>query len=86
MIINPVFQTLGDDRLASRSCFNVHIGPSPIKQTTPLTHIPLVYYTFPIQFKELVMNFGRVNVFRVQKSNHRTLLTISGISDLNGSL
>jgi hypothetical protein len=45
--INLVFQILGDDRHVSRSCFIVHICPSPIKQMTTLMHIPLVHGTFP---------------------------------------
>jgi hypothetical protein len=43
--INPVFQIQGDDRWASRSRFIVHVCPSAIKQTTPLTHIPLALVT-----------------------------------------
>jgi hypothetical protein len=67
--INPVFQILGDDRWASRSHSIVHICPSPIKEMTTLTHIPLIHDTFPMHFDKLVMDFGRANVFRVQKSN-----------------
>jgi hypothetical protein len=51
----------------------------PIKQTTLLTHIPLVHDTALIHFNVLVMDFGWVNVFRVQKSNHQMHLTIGGI-------
>jgi hypothetical protein len=81
MSINPVFKILNDDRLVYRSCFTVHICPSPIKQTTLLTHIPLIDDTFPIHFNKFEMAFGRANVFRVQKSNHQMHLTISWISD-----
>jgi hypothetical protein len=66
--INPVFQILGDDRQASRSRFVVHNCPSPIKRTTQITHIPLVHDTFPILFDKLVMDFGRADVSRIQKS------------------
>jgi hypothetical protein len=34
-----------------------------MKQTTPLTHNPLIHDTFPIHFNKLVMEFGRANVF-----------------------
>jgi hypothetical protein len=81
MNTNPVFQILGDDRWASRSRFIVHICPSPIKHTTTLTHIPLIHDTFPIHFDKLAMDFSKVNIFRFQKSDHRTHLTIGGISD-----
>jgi hypothetical protein len=78
--IVPVFHILNDDRWASRSCFIVHICPSPIKQTTRLMHIPLVHDTFPVLFSELEIDFGREDVFRVQKSNHLMHLTIGWIS------
>jgi hypothetical protein len=50
-------------RRASRSRFYVHTYPSPITQTTPFTHIPLIHDTFPIQFDKLAMDFGKANVF-----------------------
>jgi hypothetical protein len=60
--------------------------PPSIKQMTPLSHNPHVYDTFPIYFNKLAMDFGRVNVFHVQKSNHWMHFTISEISDWHGSL
>jgi hypothetical protein len=77
--INPAFQILGDDRRASISCFILHICSSLIKQTAPLTHIPLVHDTFPIHFDKLAMDFGRLNVFSVQKSNHRCTSQSAGL-------
>jgi hypothetical protein len=84
--MNPLLQIHDDCRRASRSRFILHVCPSPIKQRTPRTHIPLVRDTFPIHFDKLAKDFGRANVFRVQKSNHRTHLIISGISDWHGSV
>jgi hypothetical protein len=42
------------------------------------------HLSFSIHFDKLAMDFGRANVFRVQKSNHRNHLTI--VSGWNGSL
>jgi hypothetical protein len=78
--IVPVFHILDDDRWASRSHFIVHVSPSPIKQTTRLMHIPLVHDTFPMLFNELAVDFGREDVFRVQKSNLQMHLTIGWIN------
>jgi hypothetical protein len=81
-----VFQILCDERQACRSHFIVYICPPPIKQTTLFTRVPFIYGTFPIDFDMLVMDFDRANVFRIQKLNHQTHLTIGGISDCIGSL
>jgi hypothetical protein len=70
VIISAVFQILSDDRWAPRSRLNVHFSPSPIKHMTPFMHIPLVHDTFPIYFDNLPMDFGKENVFQVQKLNH----------------
>jgi hypothetical protein len=78
-------QILGDDRRVSRSCFIEHICPFTIKQT-PLAHTPVIHDTFAIHFHKLAMNFGRANVFRFQKLNCRTHLTVGGISDWRDSL
>jgi hypothetical protein len=79
--IDPVFEILTVDRWASKLLFIVHTCPSPIKQTTPLMHIPLIHDTLSIHFNKLAIDFGRENVFHVQKSNYRTYLTISRIND-----
>jgi hypothetical protein len=81
MNINPVFQILGDGRQAFRSCIIVHICPYLIKQTTPLTHIPLIHDTLPIHFEKLMMHFSKADVSHVQKLYHQMHLTIGGISD-----
>jgi hypothetical protein len=71
-IMNPGLQILIDDRRAPRLCFIVlvHVCPSPIKQMTPLTHIPFIHDTFLIHFDKLAMDFGKENAFHVQKLNH----------------
>jgi hypothetical protein len=79
--INPAFQILHDDRQAYRSCFIMHICPSPIKQMSPLMHTPLVHDSFPIHFDKLAMDFDRANVFVFQKSKHWMHLIIGSNSD-----
>jgi hypothetical protein len=81
---NCVFQVLSDDRWASRLHLIVHVCSSPIKQMTPLMHIPLMHDTFPTHFDKLTMDFGRLNVY-VKKWNHQMHLTIGVISDEHGS-
>jgi hypothetical protein len=85
-IISPGFQILGDDRQAPVSHFIVQISPSPIKQTTPLMHISLIHYTFPIDTDKLAIDFGRTKVFYIQKSGHQVHITIGRIIDRLGYL
>jgi hypothetical protein len=68
MSIDSVFQILDRDRRASRSHFIVHVPPPPIKQTTPLAHIPLFHDTFSTHFDKLVKDFGQGKCFSRSKS------------------
>lgn len=77
--IRAVSHIFGDDTRAPRSRLIQHTCPSHIKQMTPYMHSPLIHDTFPIHFNKLEMNFGRANVFRIQKSNYPTHLKIHGM-------
>jgi hypothetical protein len=59
--INPVFQIPCDNRRASRSRFIAHVCPSPIKQTTPFTHIPHTLRQDGVGFRQGECSFAFKN-------------------------
>jgi hypothetical protein len=53
VLINPVFQVLSHEGRAPGSLLIVNIFPALIKHSTPLSHIWLIHYTFPIHRNKL---------------------------------
>jgi hypothetical protein len=65
VLINPVCQALSDEGRAPGSLVNV--CPVLIKHSTPLSHIWLIHYTFPILCNKLTVNFNPTDILCIQK-------------------
>jgi hypothetical protein len=79
VLINPVFQVLGDEGRAPRSLLIVNVCPPLIKHSTSLSRISLIHYTFPINCNTLNENFNRTGILYIQKPNYRSHFTLGGI-------
>jgi hypothetical protein len=63
VLINPVFQVLSDEGRLPGSLLIVNICPALIKHLTPLSHIRLIHYTFPIltiSYPSLSCSWGHI--------------------------
>jgi hypothetical protein len=58
VLISPVFQELSDEGQVPGSLLIVNICPALIKHSTPVFHIYLIHYTFPILYNKLMVNFN----------------------------
>jgi hypothetical protein len=59
----------------------VNICPTLIKHSTPLSHIWLIRYTFPIHCSKLTVNFNRTDILCIQKPIYCSHLTLGAILD-----
>jgi hypothetical protein len=67
VLINPVFQVLSDEGPVPGSLLIVNVCPPLIKHLTPLSHIWLIHYTFPIHCNKLTANFNWTDILYIQK-------------------
>jgi hypothetical protein len=86
--INPVFQIFGDGRRASRSCFIVHICPSPLNKRHHLCIFPLFMTPSPYTSTswQWILAGQMFFMFKNWITKRTSHLTIGGISDWHGSL
>jgi hypothetical protein len=62
VLINPVFQVVGDEGWAPGSLLIVNVCHALIKHSTPFPHNCLIHYTFPIHCNKLTVNFNRTDI------------------------
>jgi hypothetical protein len=81
VLINPGLQIFSDEGQVPRLSLIVNLWSALIKHSTPLSHIWLIRYTFPIHCNKLTVNFNWIDISCIQKPNYSSHFTTNGILD-----